>query len=209
MKKLLLGVAFVALTQGATTAQAQSISNSYISGKIGITKTSDADWSDTGLTGDIGIDNGANFALAYGFNALPSLRTEFEISYRKADLDDISVDGVGTADLTGDLKTWGFMLNGYYDFMVDQSFSPYISAGVGALRHSGEITSVAGLGVTGVDGSDTVLAYQLGAGASYDIGNNVVFDGGYRYLGSGDPDFDTTKMEYDAHEFRIGLRYGF
>ena len=209
MKKLFLGAALVALVQTTATAQAQSISNSYISAKVGITKTSDADWSDTGLTGDIGIDTGKNIAFAYGFNAMPSLRTELEVSYRKADLDDITVDGVGTADLTGDVKTWGFLLNGYYDFMADQSFSPYISAGVGALRHSGKISSVAGLGVTGVSGSDTVFAYQLGAGASYDIGHNLALDGGYRYLGSSDPDFSTTTAEYDAHEFRLGVRYGF
>ncbi|MDH5723441.1 MAG: outer membrane beta-barrel protein [Alphaproteobacteria bacterium] len=209
MKKLLLTSAIVALGQTATTAQAQSISNSYIAAKIGFTKTSDSDWSDTGLTGDIGIDTGANFALAYGFNLIPSLRTEFEVSYRKADLDDITVDGVGTADLTGDVKTWGFLLNGYYDFMADQAVSPYITAGIGALRHSGKIASVAGLGVTGASDSDTVFAYQLGGGASYDLSDNVALDGGYRYLASSDPDFDGLEAEYGAHEFRIGLRYGF
>lgn len=209
MKKLLLGAAIVALGQTATTAQAQSISNSYIAAKIGITKTSDADWSDSGLTGDIGIDNATNFAVAYGFNVVPSVRTELEVSYRNADLDDVTVDGVGSADLGGDLKSWGFLLNGYYDFLADQAFSPYLTAGIGALRHTGKVTSVAGLGVTGASDSDTVFAYQLGGGASYDVTEKVALDGGYRYLASTDPKFDGMKAEYDAHEFRVGVRYGF
>lgn len=208
MKYLLLGCASIALIMSANNASAQEL-NPYVSGKIGFTKTSDSDWKDSGLTGNIGVSNAANFAVAVGVNVTPVIRTEFEISYRNAGLDDITVDGVGSADLSGDLKTWGFMLNGYYDFMTESVVSPYITAGLGVLRHDGEIDAVGGLGVTGVEGNDTTFAYQLGFGAAYDLSDKFVLDGGYRYLGSSDIEIDTTSYDYDAHELRIGLRYKF
>ncbi len=208
MKYLLLGCASVALIIGSNNANAQDLS-SYVSGKIGFTKTSDSDWSDSGSTGDIGVSNAVNFAAAYGLNVTPEIRTEFEISYRKADLDDITVDGVGSADLSGDVKTWGFMINGYYDFMKENVVSPYVTAGIGALRHKGKIDAVGGLGVSAVKGDDTTFAYQLGFGAAYDLSEKVALDGGYRYLGGSDIKISTSSFEYDAHELRVGLRYNF
>ena len=97
----------------------------------------------------------------------------------------------------------------YYDFATDKKISPYLSLGAGFARHNAELNSLAGISVTEIDESDTVFAFQIGAGASYDISEKTALFAGYRYLGSADPDFDTLEAEYDAHELRVGLRYTF
>lgn len=195
----LVGVALV------TPAQAETLNNWYISGAVGLTKTNDADFKDTGLTGDFEIDNTINFAVAVGRQIKEHVRGELELSHRKADLDTLNVNGVGSASIGGDVTTTAALINGYYDFMPDNKFSPYLSGGIGLARHDGEAS---GGGVT-VSDDDTVFAYQVGAGASYDIDNRTALFGGYRYFGSSDPEFDTLEAEYDAHEVRVGVRYSF
>lgn len=190
-------------------AQAEDMNNWYISGGVGITSTNDADFTDTGITGDFDLDNSVNFAGALGLHLTKNIRTEIELSYRKADLDQVAVDNVGSADVSGDLSTFAGLLNVYYDFMADSALSPYVSAGIGFARHDSSIDAVGSISFTAVEEDDTVFAYQLGAGASYDVADNTSLYGGYRYFGSSDPEFDTMEAEYGAHEFRVGVRYGF
>jgi opacity protein-like surface antigen len=131
-------------------------------------------------------------------------------------IDQTNLDGIGDVEaflagagvptgISGEVKTWGLLANVYYDFMPEQKFSPYVSGGLGAARHTGELT----IGNVTDDASDTVFAYQLGAGASYDIAEHTALFGGYRYFGTSDADFDGLEADYDAHELRVGIRYGF
>lgn len=210
MNRLLLTTALVAGTLLSVPAEASTRLPLYLSLGAGVTSTRDSSWDDdVGDSGKIGIDNAANFSAAVGTSVTPNIRTEFEVSYRNADLSDISLDGVGSASADGSVKTWAFLVNGYYDFMAGQKFSPYLSAGVGAAHHKGELTAVGGLGTPGADGSDTVFAYQVGAGASYAVTPRTSLWGGYRYLGSSDADFDGVNAEYHANEFRGGVRFNF
>jgi opacity protein-like surface antigen len=211
MKKLLMLAGALIIS---TPALAETNSDTippwwYLSIGAGVTHTSDADWSGFGLSGDIGIDRAANLSGAVGARVWESVRTELEVSYRKADLSDISLDGAGSADAEGDVKTWAALINAYYDFLPAQDFSPYVSLGLGAARHHGELDAIGGLGTPGTDGSDTVFAYQIGAGASYSLTEKTALWGGYRFLGTSDPDFDGVSAEYDAHELRLGLRFNF
>lgn len=204
MKKLLLTASLVALTTPAYAAVPY-----YLSIGAGVTHTSDSDWDDGTDTGSIDLSNAVNFAAAIGANVSDNARAELEVSYRNADLDSITLDGVGSADLNGELKTTVVLLNGYYDFMQGQKFRPFISAGIGLARHSGTVDAVGGLGTPGVDATDTVFAFQAGIGASYAVSDQTDIWGGIRYLGSSDPDFDGLEAEYDAGEARIGLRFNF
>lgn len=78
---VLAGMVFI------TPAQAENPNDWYISGAMGLTKTNDAGYDDeeTGLTGDLEIDNGTNFAVAAGFQMTDHVRGEIELSRRKAD----------------------------------------------------------------------------------------------------------------------------
>lgn len=199
MKKLLLTSALVAIS-----APAMAKPPLYLTIGAGVTHTSESDWDDGTDTGTFDIDNAANFAAAFG-GVYNNARVELEVSYRSPDVSEITIDGVGSADIDGELKTWAFLLNGYYDFLEGNKFRPFVSAGIGAAHHKGEVS---GGGVT-FDSSDTVLAYQLGAGATYSVNEQVGIFGGLRYLGSSDADFDGLESEYDATEARAGLRFNF
>lgn len=206
MKKLLLTASLVALSVPAFAAMP-----AYLSLGIGLTNTMDSDWDDGsfGDKGSIGIDNTANFSAAIGTSFFQNTRTELEVSYRKADLSDISLNGVGSASLNGELKTWSFLVNGYYDFPLKSKISPYLSVGIGAAHHSATIDAIGGLGTPGTNSSDTVFAYQIGLGANYALTNKASLWGGYRYLGSSAPNFGGLSAEYHANELRAGVRFNF
>lgn len=206
MKRLLLTATLVAIS---TQAMADDVGGMYAAGNIGTTSTRDAEFEDTGVTGDIEIDRALNFAGAIGTHVNPNVRAEVELSYRKAGLDSVDIAGVGAFDLTGDLKTTAVLANAYYDFTPSFVWSPYVSAGVGFARHSTDASDTVGGTVLDLEEKDTVFAYQLGFGVGYDVSEPATLTVGYRYLGSSDPEFDTLKAEYDAHEIRAGIRYRF
>lgn len=181
----------------------------YVSLGTGYTSTVDSDWSGSGQSGSIGIKDSENFSGAIGTSFLKNTRTELETSYKKADLNSISLNGAGSASVSGSVETWAFLVNGYYDFMEGQKLRPYISAGLGAAYHKGDITAVGGLGTPGASGNDTVFAYQAGIGASYTLTPKTDLWVGYRYLGSSDADFSGFKASYGANEFNAGVRFNF
>lgn len=211
MKKLLLATALAAaVIAPAQAAQTWKPQGFYLSLGSGITIPSDSKWSDTGDTGKIGLNNSANFSGAIGMRICPAVRTELEISYRKSDLNNITLDGVaGSFSMDGSNKTTTLLVNGYYDFMADQNFSPYISAGIGAAHHKANISALAGIGTPGANSTDTVFAYQAGAGASFKLSPMASIWGGYRFLGTSDANFDGTKISYHANEINAGVRFSF
>lgn len=210
MKKVLLTtVALASLSAPALAAAPKLPSSWYVSVGAGLTDTRDSDWSESGNNGTIGIKNTANFSGAVGAHLTQNIRTEFEVSYRKADFKNISLNGGGSASLNGNLETWGFLANGYYDFNAIQKFSPYLSVGLGAAHHKGSISAVGSIGTPGANASDTVFAYQAGAGVSYPVTNKTSIFAGYRYFGSSEPNFDGLKAKYGANEFNAGVRFNF
>ena len=69
-------------------------------------------------------------------------------------------------------------------------------------------------GFCNISGSDTVLAYQLGAGIDYMLTNYLNLDLGYRFFNSIRPELTETdgqklKMDYMSHSIVFGLRVGF
>lgn len=177
----------------------------YVSLGAGLTKTNDSDWDSDGLTGNFGVKDTGNISAAIGTNITKNIRTELEVSYRKADSTSFSIDGVGPVNLSGNVKTWAYLANAYYDFMPDKKFNPYVSVGLGAAHHTGTLI---GGGISD-SGSDTVLAYQAGLGANYALTDKVGLWAGYRYLGSDKPDFGDLSAKYNANEFRGGLKFNF
>lgn len=200
----------LALAGLATLAPAHADSW-YISGQVGVTKTNDADWDDSGYSGEIELDNAVNYGIAVGKILNENIRAELELSYREADLDEFCADGYGCGSngLGGELKTTLVLANVYYDFMPNDAWHPYISAGIGAAYHDGKITATSGALSASASADDTVFAYQIGTGFSYDISDttNIMF--GYRYLSSSDPELDSFDTEYDAHELNLALRFSF
>ena len=56
---------------------------------------------------------------------------------------------------------------------------------------------------------DNTFTWQLGAGASYALTNNISLDAGYRYVDYGDFNEYDSKIDTTSNELYIGARYTF
>ncbi|MEP3629370.1 MAG: outer membrane beta-barrel protein [Hyphomicrobiales bacterium] len=137
------------------------------------------------------------------------------------------------------LDLYTFFANAYLDGGTYAGFTPYIGGGVGfAYVNYGSYTSANNpttnnTGLTSAQVSptnpsnvenqlfsgenDIRFAWNLQAGASYEIANNLALDGSYRYtrVANGDVSnianvgFVEETRDLVGHEFRLGLRYTF
>ncbi len=212
-------VAFGAVTTILTAPPAHA--EWYVSGNAGAVILQDAALTDTftggSITGDVEFDTGYGVSGALG-HAWGPFRLEGEISYRKNDLDQVDVTSLtvagviftalGSASLGGDVSSLGFMANGYYDFDTGGPWVPFVGAGIGGARLNVDITSVAGV-ATIYDESDTVFAYQAGAGIGYKFTPKIMANLSYRFFGTIDPTFDDgvdkIEAEYRSHNIWAGL----
>ncbi len=173
----------------------------YFSGNLGAVFLSDADIDDGFDSGELTFDTGFGLLAAFGHSYGTGVRSEIELGYRANDIDRVRALG-GSASVNGDVTSLSVMINGFYDFPVQGSFTPFIGAGLGFANVEADIN---GLGKE----DDNVFAYQLAIGGSFDMSERMKFDIQYRYLGTSDPDFDGLEAEYNSHAIFGGLRYTF
>ena len=159
-----------------------------------------------------------------------AFRVEFEIGYTKGDFDvDFDVDfperppivaegehpNYDTAinnqidwhsHLEGEISTWTFLCNSYYDFKISKNINPFIGVGLGLagarIRFS-NIEYVYGDSQT-ID--ETAFAYQLMAGISCALDEKTNIDIKYRYLDIAAADFLDPHFEFNYQGIMIGLR---
>lgn len=191
----------ISLILAMQTAQAND--GFYVSGALGNTWTEDSDYKDDVLsaTGKSQIDNTIGFFIAGGKEFNKYVRGELELSYRKADVD--NVDGIKTPGL--EIETTALMINGYFNLLPDAQINPYISGGLG-IADQEVILEIAG---SSISNDDTAFAYQVGGGLNYDINDNISLFTDYRYFQTADFEISTAELEYAAHELRAGVRYTF
>lgn len=209
MKKnlLIISVCVLAIFFSSSAYSAEGL---YVSGNIGFAMLSDSDLTDSTLPGatitleyDTGFTLGG--ALGYDFNRF---RVEGEISYQTNDVDKIGAMGV-SLDASGDVSSLAFLINGYFDFVNDTGFIPYLSAGLGYAKVEFNDLKVSGLSSSGAGDDDSVFAYQVGLGVGYAVTEKVTIDVKYRYFATEDPEFDTTEAEIASHNFLFGVRFNF
>ena len=205
----------------STSADAQW----YVSGNIGTSILQDSDVSaadSTGsFSGDFSTDVGVAVMGAVGY-ALNNLRIEGEISYRHNGLDELTINtavggglvfvGVATGPIEGDMTALGFMANAFYDFDTGTNWVPHLGGGIGLAQLGLDVESIGGVS-TSFDDTDTVFAYQLGAGIGYRLGNGARVDLSYRFMGTSDAEFSdsgaTVDAEYQSHSIMAGMLYKF
>ncbi|MEJ2169456.1 MAG: outer membrane beta-barrel protein, partial [Desulfobacterales bacterium] len=68
---------------------------------------------------------------------------------------------------------------------------------------------ISGLGFSGSNDDDTVFAYQVGIGIGYAVTKKITIDVRYRYLGTEDSEYDTTKAEFASNNVLLGMRINF
>ena len=189
-------------------ASAQT-SRLYIAGYMGLSVPRDTEFSESSrpASGNIKIDNTQNFAGALGLRFSREFRVEAEIAYRKPSMDRIDVSGHGSFKAGGDLSSWTYMLNGYYDIDLGwQKLTPFVTAGLGLALHDAKILDSSGFAADALD-NDWGLAYQAGSGLRYRLKKNVALTGSYRYLGTTEMRFDGYDFNFGSHEIRIGVEY--
>jgi len=112
--------------------------------------------------------------------------------------------------LDANLSTYTGFVNAFWDITNYNGFTPYLGGGVGVAYN--RLTDVT-LPVGSADGSRADLAYNLSAGISYDLTNNLKMDLGYRYVNLGFARSrgatPITVNDLEAHEIKLGVRFQF
>ena len=204
MKKIVFGLigcfflALPAVSLGAT--------GWYGGVKAGVAMATDSDITITGLpTVEIEYDTGFTVGGAIGY-IMENFRLEGEISYQASDVDSIAGVSLDLLGVSAEVSALTFLANGYWDFVTESGFTPYLTAGIGATKVELEMT-----GEPSED--DTVFAYQLGAGVGFALSETVELDFGYRYLGATDAEFtdgiDKAEVTIGSHNLLVGLRFAF
>ena len=153
-------------------------------------------------SGQTDYETGYGIGGIFGYEFGNGVRAEGELGYRDNDFD--GPDGDTTA-LYG-------MASGYYDFDLDLPVTPYVGAGLGYADVTMDGTLPGGFGA--IDDSDGVLAYQLAAGVTYDMSEQISLFAGYRWLATEDAELTTAagrtfESEYQSHNFQVGARFRF
>jgi opacity protein-like surface antigen len=148
-----------------------------------------------------------NFAPGYDFG---NFRLESEFAYQANNIGKINetvnspgVDPVSASSypIGGDVTNLSLLFNGYYDFLEGSAVQPYITAGIG-------VASVV-VQLEGEEDKDSVFAYKVGVGLSYNMSENVALDFGYRYFATSDLDAFGLKFPNSSHSILLGARYNF
>ncbi|MBS0358443.1 MAG: porin family protein [Proteobacteria bacterium] len=166
----------------------------------------------------------AGFGVGLGHRFSKHIRSDITFDYRPSIPFQLTDDGGETAK--GHLNSANLMLNAYYDIDIHSSVIPYVGAGIGIAQN--RTTSIFWPLAGQVEGSKTLyqFAWQIGAGASFPLSQNLSLDANYKLVSLGDfsnnGQFNTPgnqntgtsgpashwKTLY-ANQFQIGLRYAF
>ena len=221
MKKALLLAACGAIMAYSVPASADDHDRKfYLSAQAGAGWLSDADNKGNALDIKSDSDTGLAFAGAFGFRLNKMFRVEGEISYMDNDADSLTITNPGAfaglrTQADGDVTTLNFMANGYVDFDLGDvsggKIRPFLMGGLGVSKVDADISSN---NVQIVNDTDTVFAYQAGAGLAYQATDTVAVDLSYRYFGTADPNLDDAAgnsfdSEYGNHIVMLGIRKEF
>lgn len=216
MRLLILGAALAALSSPAFADTGIKLGNWYAGLQGGLNIMQDADASDSTGSGEIRTDEGFAVGGYAGYRLDNGIRLEAEGTYRQNDLDELSVDtvfsipvGGVTVPLDGDVSSFAFMANIWFEPQVGEHWLPYIGGGIGGVYIDADASSG---GVSLIDDSTTVFGGQVGAGVGYAITSNVVVSLDYRFMVTADPEFDEVgtsdklDAEYLNHSIMVGVR---
>ena len=206
-RRLVLVLAVVAAFTSPQSLWAQS-KGMYLSGTAGASQMLDSDINGTGVNITVGADPGYNLGIALGYAYDNNWRTELEMGYGQSGVDKVT----GAANGGGDISALRSFFNGYYDFANKTPWTPYLGAGIGVA--SVDFSDVTPVGGSRIDDSDTVFAYQAGAGVGYSLSDRLGLFFDYRFLRTSDPGFRTNSgvsvdSEHREHNFIVGLRWSF
>lgn len=165
-----------------TEAEASSF---YLSGFGGWNWTNNFSANGSGSNIDADLDTGyvVGGALGYEMPVMGGLRFEIEGAYRSNDVNSVKVNGRGNKT-DGQLSAWSVMFNVAKDIPITDRLSLYAGGGIGVAG----IDSDFGYGKNRVNSTDTVFAWQVFAGVSYEVMANFELYTEYRFFQAVDPE---------------------
>jgi opacity protein-like surface antigen len=217
MKEMKLYPIIIAIVMALALAPSTKAEDWYVDFFAGTNDTDDTAFNVAeGGVIDTTFDSGLLYGIAVGYR-MDSVRIEGELSLRDSDVDSHQLNGSGPLDgPTGEASATTLMANVLYDFNTEGRVSPYIGAGLGFAAVDFE-----GFGVEAIpdvlNDDDSVFVYQAILGMSAEINDEWDFRADLRYLGSGDPGFETsaatgavsTDADYSTFNITVGFRYSF
>ena len=223
MKNLIIAASITCALLALATAPASAQWYAAANGGIAFVESSRLTESGPGVTGDgeLSFDTGYEVSGAVGY-AFGNLRAEGEISYRRVDTDTLRVNsvtlgsftavGLGTFAVDGSASALALMGNVWYDIPTGTRWVPFVGGGVGATRVNYTADAIGGA-PKAIDETDTVFAYQFGAGIAYQVSPRLLVELAYRYFATSDPEFRpglfTDHAEIHTHDVEVGVRYIF
>ena len=172
--------------------------------------------------------------ISVGIYFTNNLRGDFSLEYKNNQKLSTTDSPTPAFDYTGGFSSVTSFLTGFYDFhavdIFDKSITPFVLGGIGyAINETGKI-KILGYGMpaetlTLMDSDfEENIAWKVGAGASVNVTQNLIFDMQYEFVDlgsaqSGDffrnsgvgiaPMEIPMKFDYRTHDFNVGLRYSF
>ena len=216
MKSIFAVLSTLAVSMGGTAALAQS-NIQYVVLSAMYSKPLDSDF--IGLdnsTGELGMNGGAGFVLAYGLGISNSFALEAELSIRNSKAK--SATGEGSDAIAFDpqtkLSTAAFMLNGVFRVgEVASGIRPYFGAGIGiskvradSFTFSVNVSDV----IDTIDGTlDGVAAYQFLGGIEVPLSDAISARVGYRFFATGTQKLGTIEAKTRSHNLELGFVMAF
>ena len=173
--------------------------------------------------------------ISVGMYFTNNLRGDFSLEYKNNQKLSTTDSPTPQFDYTAGFSSVSSFLTGFYDFdfvdILDKSITPFVLGGIGyAINESGKIKILE----IGAAESETVfidsdfeenIAWKVGAGASVNITQNLIFDMQYEFVDLGHAQAGSLyrgdslpgtgvmeipmKFDYRTHDFNVGLRYRF
>jgi opacity protein-like surface antigen len=174
----------------------------------------DASLSD-GSRSDVDFSAGYAAGAALGYELTPNISLELEYMYRTGDVDGFSSAGFG-AD--GDFASVIISANVLYQFdgwqaPIGGRLRPFLGAGIGVTQ---EIDfDVQGGAAAGEYSDSGGFAFQLRAGANWELDANWILSAEARYFDAGEPGLKSDRggrkldAQYNGLEALVGLAYRF
>lgn len=165
------------------------------------------------------IETGLGISIAAGRRFGP-VRAEAEIGFtnNSGDQYDTISPFQNSVDTNTKFNSRRIMLNGYYDLLRGR-VTPYVGAGIGSVRTHFRVFAARAPFPTEpprelIDDRDTKFAYQLMAGAAFQIAPQIALTGQYRWLDAGRIKGEDSRNEqfltrYRGHNLEAGIRFSF
>ena len=218
MKHLALTMAFALSSSLIATNALADDDKFYATGNIGIgfLSSEDLTYSDSALTATSEADFDASFAGGgtFGYYWTDNWRVEGEVMYRRNDMKDITLGGVG-ASTGGDFASLSFGVSALYEFQPTDNprLKTYVGAGFAFVQEI-DIDFEIDSAETSFETDETGL--QLQAGARYDVNDRMFVDLTARYLTVSGAKLEfpadtsrTIKSDYSPLTLSLGLGWRF